>query len=235
MTLLKNRDFPANLALFYVVQENISGVIYFIADIEKDIFYFPLYFSISGRRKIMSLISGVDSSGFLNTLLIPLNNSSSSTSSQTTESDDTDTEQTTSDSTSTATSTIPLVDQLTISLLQNQYSFMTSLLDSDDSTSLNSSTPLLENSEDANNSQLDQLLAALDLSSSSSGSNDPTASILQSLESGSLSQSDLDSIKTATENLLKSYGSDINSSTQEILNKYFSLLSDTSSPVETTA
>ncbi|MGV8059212.1 MAG: hypothetical protein AB2L12_14500 [Smithellaceae bacterium] len=180
----------------------------------------------------MSSISGVDSNSLLNTLLSSLKDSASSTSSQTVESDGTGTEQTTSDS--AATSTNSLVDQLKISFLQNQYSFMTSLLNSDDSTSSDSLTSLSQNSAAANNSQLVQLMAALNLSSSSSGSDDSATSLLQSLGKSSLSQSDSDVLKAAMENILKSYGNDINSSTQEILNKYISLLSDTSSLIKTT-
>jgi hypothetical protein len=194
---------------------------------------FSYVFPFSGRRKIMSSISGVDSNSLLNTLLRSINNSASSTSSQTTESDGTDTQQTTSES--AATLTTSLVDQLKNSILQNQYSFMTSLLNSDESASSDSLTSLLQNSESANNSQFVQLSAALNISSSSSGSDDLTTNLLQSLASNSLSQSNIDSIKSAMENLLKSYGSDINSSTKEILNKYISLLADTSLLIKTTA
>jgi hypothetical protein len=127
-----------------------------------------------------------------------------------------------------------LVDQLKISFLQNQYSFMTSLFSPDDSTSPDSLASVLGNAEAnkvnsiaASNPQLAQLFNASNSSSSSSGSDDLTTSLLQSLGSSSLSQSNLDSIKTAMESLLKSNGSDINSSTQETVNKYISLLSNT--------
>jgi endonuclease III len=148
---------------------------------------------------------------------------------------------TTSDS--TATSTKSLLDQMKSSFLQNQYSFMTSLLYPDNSTSSDSSdslTSILENVEAdktnnviANNPQLAQLFNALNLSSSSSGSSDLTTSLLQSLDSKGLSESNSASIKTAMENLLKSYGSDINSSTQEILNKYLSLSYDKPPQIKT--
>jgi hypothetical protein len=189
----------------------------------------------------MSSISGVDSKSLLNVLLNSLSNSKSSDAAQNTESESTDTQQTTSDS---ATASINSLDQLKISFLQNQYSFITSLLNSDDSTSADSANSLasvLENAEAgktndiiASNPQLAQLFNALNLSLPSSESNDLTTSLLESLDSSSLSQSDLDSIKTAMENLLKSYGTDINSSAQEILNKYLSSSSDKSSVIKTT-
>lgn len=187
----------------------------------------------------MSSISGVNSSSPLNTLLSSLSNSASSASSKTAESDGADTQQTTSDS--AATSTTSSVDQMKISLLQNQYSFMESLFNSDDSTSSDSLTSVLENAAadkmsnvEASNPQLAQLFNTLNLSSSSSASNDPTESLLQSLGSSGLSQSNLDSIKTAMDNLLKSYGSEINSSTQKIMNKYSPSSPDTWSPIKTT-
>ena len=187
----------------------------------------------------MSSISGINSSSLLNTLFNSLNTSASSSSSQNTESDGTDTQQATSDA--PATSINSLVDQLKISFLQNQCSFITALFNSDDSTSSDSLTSLLGNAEAdktnnaiTSNSQLAQLFAALNLSSSSSGSNDPATSILQSLDSSDLSQNNSEAIRTALENLLKYSGSDVNSSAQGILDQYLSLAPDKSSLIKTT-
>jgi hypothetical protein len=180
--------------------------------------------------KIMSSISGIDSNNLVNALLNSLNNSASSDASQNAESESADTQQRTSDS--TIESKISLSDQLKISSLQNQCSFMTSLLNSDNSASSASLNSFWGNAETTNNSQLDQLVNALNLNLSSSGSNDLTTSLLQSLDSSGLSQSNSTSIQTVMENLLKSSGNSGNSSAQEILNKYIS--SNTASLIKTT-
>jgi acetyl/propionyl-CoA carboxylase alpha subunit len=186
----------------------------------------------------MSLISGIDSNSLLNTLFNSLNNSANSKSSPNTETSVTDTQQTTSDS--AAESINSLLDQMKISLMHNQYSFMTSLFSPDDSTPSDSLTSVLENAStdkknnvSASNPQLAQLFNALNLSSSSAASNDPTESLLQSLDGSSLSRNNSDSMQTAMEDLLNSSGNTINSSAQGILDQYHSLLPDKSSLIKT--
>jgi hypothetical protein len=195
----------------------------FFAGIEKEN---PLFiFLFFGRRKIMSSISGIDSSSLSNALLSYLNKSAKADSSQSTETDANDTQQITSDS--AVISKLSLSDQLKISSLQNQCSLITSMLNSDNSTSSESQNSFWENEESTNNSQLAQLLAALNSSSSSSsGTNDLITSLLQSLDG-----SNSDSLQTAVETLLQSSGSDVNS---ETLNQYLSLLSGESSLIKTT-
>ena len=178
----------------------------------------------------MSSISGIDSNSLVNALLSYLNKSTNADSSQSKETDATDTEQTTSDS--TVTSKLSLSDQLKISSLQNQNSFITSLFNSDNSTASDSQKSFWENDESTNNLQLTQLSSALNSSSSkSSGTNDLITSLIQSLDG---SNSDSASLQTAMETLLKSSGSTGSSSTQETLNKYLSLLSNESSLIKTT-
>lgn len=113
----------------------------------------------------MSSISGINSNSLLNTLISSLTDSANSDSSSSTESEVTDTQQTISDSTTTSITT--LIDQMKIISLQNQYSFITSLFNSDDSFSSDSLTSLMENKNTASNTQISQSLTALNSSSSS--------------------------------------------------------------------
>jgi hypothetical protein len=224
MKLPKRSHFPAVFAFALLNTGKNFRYDLFIASKEKEV-HLSFCFLFSGRRKIMSSISSVNSNSILNILLNSLTNSESSDSSQNTESESTDAEQATSES--TLTSKLSLSDQLKISSLQNQCSFMTSLWDSNNSTPSESQNSFWENEKSTNNSQLAQLLATLNSSSSSSsGNNDIITSLLQSLDG-----SNSDSLQTMVETLLKSSGSDVNS---ETLNQYLSLLSNTSSLIKTT-
>jgi len=186
----------------------------------------------------MSSIYGIDSNNLVNALLNSLKNTASSDAIQNAESASTDPQQTTSDSADTSVS---LLDQLKASFLQDQYSFISRLFNSNDSASSDSMVSLWGNTGGADetnnliadNPQLAQLFDALNLSSSASGSSDLTTSLLQSLEESGLSQSNSTSMQTVMENLLKSSGNSGNSSAQEILNKYISSMSNTASLIKT--
>jgi hypothetical protein len=211
---------------------------FFNVDAENTIFSLLLYISFLEGRKIMSSISGINSSSLLNILSNSLNASASSNAEQNTMSDSTDT-QATSDAADASISS--LVDQLKISFLQNQYSFLAALSDPDDSTSSDSLTSLLENAETdktnnvmTSNLQLAQLLAMLNSSSASSESDDPAISILQSPDSSDLSQNNSDALRTALESLLKFSGNDVNSSTRGMLDQYLSRAANNSSQIKTT-
>lgn len=189
----------------------------------------------------MSSISGIDSSSLLYSLFNSLNNPASSNTSPNTETSGTDTQE--ASAASAATSTNSLLDQMKISSLQNQCSFVASLFSSDDptsSTSADSLTSVLENAETekmssafGSNTQLAQLFNALNLSSSSSATNNPLESLLQSLDGSGLSQNNSDAILTALEDLSNSSGNTVNSSAQGLLDQYHSLSAEKSSQIKT--
>lgn len=187
----------------------------------------------------MSSISGIDSSSLLNTLFNSSNNSASANSSPNTESTGTDTQQATSASAGASLSS--LLEQMELSFLQDQYSFMTSLFSSDDSSSPDSLTSILGNAEtdkinsmEASNPQLTQLFSTLNSSSSSAASNDPTETLLQSLEGSGSSQGNSDPMQTVMEDLLNYSGNTGNSSAQGILDQYLSSSPAISSSIKTT-
>ena len=127
----------------------------------------------------MSPISGIDSNSLLSVLSNSLNNSASPKSSSNTDSTATDTQQATP--ASATTSIDSLLELMKISFLRDQYSFMTSLFGSEDSTSPDSLAAVLGNAEtdkinnmETSNPQIAQLINILNSSSSSAASNDPT-------------------------------------------------------------
>ena len=187
----------------------------------------------------MSLISGIDSSSLVNALSNSLNNAANPKSSSNKESAGTDTQQATA--ASAAASLSSLLEQMELSFLQDQCSFMTSLFGSEDSTSPDSLASVLGNAEtdkissmEASNPQLAQLFNTLNSSSLSAAANDPTETLLQSLEGSGSSQSNSDPMQTAMEELLNSSGNTINSSAQGILDQYLSLSPSKSSSIKTT-
>jgi hypothetical protein len=192
----------------------------------------------------MSSISGIDSNSSLNTLLSYLNKTANSSSSSETDSSGTAASQTTPDSTTVSINS--LLEQMKISLLQNQSSFMTSLFSIDDASSSDSSgslDPLSSilgkaetdkiNNAEATDTQLAQLINVLNSSSSSSASDDTIENLLQSLGGSDTSQSNSELIQTVLAYLLKSTGSASNSSAQGILDQYLSPSADKSSLIKT--
>jgi hypothetical protein len=237
LDIAENDYFPAIFARVSVECRKIFLVIQTLRQ-GKRIFIAHNFFFFRGG-KIMSPISGIDSSSLLNALSNSLNNSAKPNSPSDTEPAGTDTQQATS--ASAATSLSSLLEQMELSFLQNQYSFMTSLFSSDDSSSPDSLASVLGNAEtdningiEASNPQLTQLFNTLNSSSLSSASNDPTETLLQSFDGSGLSQSNSNSLQTTIEDLLNSSGSTANSSAQGILDQYLSLSPSKSSLIKTT-
>ncbi|MEN6620079.1 MAG: hypothetical protein ABFD50_00805 [Smithella sp.] len=168
-------------------------------------------------------ISGIDTKNILNTLLF-LNKSEDSNPSSNETTENEEAESANQDTNTQMASTLSLPDQLKILFLQSQCSYITSLLDSDDSSSSNALISASGNEESmVGYSGLSQLIATSNSSSADSSiSNDFITNILQSLNSSSSSQNNSNAIQTAVEKLIENSGIEGNLSAQKILENFSS-------------
>ncbi len=174
----------------------------------------------------MSSISGVDTKSLLNTIL-SLNKAEDVNSSSNDSSENEEVQSTNSGL------TLSLPDQLKILFLQSQCSFITSIFDSDISSSPDSLTSFFGDEESTNILGISQLIAGSLNSSSTSSTSEYITNLLQSVNSSTSTQNDLDAVQTTIASLLKSSVNSGGSSAQEILEKYLSSSTNGSALIKT--